>query len=195
MGASRLAVAVLCAVLAVGACGGDDDDDGVDISFGDEPPALGDHWHAAFGVNVCGEWLANAPEFHNAADDLSLQAGVHSHGDGLVHIHPFVSGEAGANATMGKFFEYGGWSAGADSFEVWDGAVHQSGDLCDGQAAVVSWTLNGEAQDGDITAHRLADGDVIALALIPEGDEVGRPPSAADLDAPSDLAPATSAPD
>ena len=49
----------------------------------DAAPQNKDHWHAAFGVNVCGEWLPNAPEFEDAE-------GIHTHGDGLMHIHPFL---------------------------------------------------------------------------------------------------------
>ena len=59
-------------------------------------PQLGDHIHQAFGINVCGEWLENVPEFESAV-------GIHTHGDGVLHIHPFSQLGVGANATLGRF--------------------------------------------------------------------------------------------
>ena len=150
-------------------------------------PTIGEHWHAAFGVNVCGEWIADAPEFHYDAEHQSVQAGIHSHADGLIHTHPFASAEAGDRATVGKFLEYGGWSADEDSFELWDGQEHKSGDDCNGEEAEVRWSVNGEEQSGNISSYRQQDGDVIALALLPPDQEIGEPPSAAALAAPSDL--------
>jgi hypothetical protein len=61
-------------------------------------PQLGDHIHQAFGVNVCGEWKQPIPEFES-------QVGIHTHGDGVLHIHPFSQLGVGANATVGRFFE------------------------------------------------------------------------------------------
>ena len=44
-------------------------------------------------------------------------AGIHSHGDGLIHTHPFVQSEAGNNATLGKYAD-GDWSVSSDSIGV-----------------------------------------------------------------------------
>jgi hypothetical protein len=159
-----------------------------------EPRPNKDHWHAAIGVNVCGDWLANPPEFHFAAENSSQQAGIHSHGDGLVHIHPYVASEAGDEATVGKFLEYGGWRADGASFEVWDDARHETGDKCGDAAATVRWELNGEAQTGNLSDYKPKDGDVIALALLPEDDEIGEPPSVASLAAPVDVEPGAGTP-
>lgn len=62
-------------------------------------PQLGDHIHAAFAVNVCGEAADPLPEFeHNT--------GLHTHGaDGVMHIHPFSSLGTGINATLGRFLK------------------------------------------------------------------------------------------
>jgi hypothetical protein len=150
-------------------------------SSADEAPfANQDHWHAAFGVNVCGEWLPNAPTFENAE-------GIHTHGDGLIHIHPFISRAAGENATVGKYFELGGWEADSDSFTLWDGEEHKTGDTCGDEEATVRWEVNGEPQSGNISEYKPDDGDVIALALLPEGQEIGEPPSVSELAAPSDV--------
>jgi hypothetical protein len=80
-----------------------------------------------------------------------------------------------------------GWKASKDSFELWDGTKHESGDECDGKAAEVRWSVNGEEQSGSISGYHPKDGDVIALALLPPDQEIGEPPSASQLAAPSDL--------
>jgi hypothetical protein len=139
-----------------------------------------DHWHAAIGVNVCGEWLPNAPTFEDAE-------GIHTHGDGLIHIHPFLSRAAGKNATVGLYFKLGGWKANQDSFTVWDGKTHKTGDKCGDKKATVRWELNGKPQSGSISDYNPQNGDIIALALLPKGEAIGQPPSASELAAPSDL--------
>ncbi|MEX2293814.1 MAG: hypothetical protein WD691_08525 [Acidimicrobiales bacterium] len=63
-------------------------------------PQLGEHIHEALGVNVCGEWLPDIPEFESSV-------GIHTHGDGVLHIHPFSQLGVGANATLGRFFQDG----------------------------------------------------------------------------------------
>ncbi|HEY1281783.1 MAG TPA: hypothetical protein VGF22_19030 [Acidimicrobiales bacterium] len=100
-----------------------------DLPVALQPPALPtpagarvdvDFWTAPLGVKICGTWLANAPA-------SGLDTGVHSHGDGLVYIHPFNQSEAGDKATLGLFLQRGGWQASADRLKLWDGEEHRSG--------------------------------------------------------------------
>ncbi len=63
------------------------------------PPQPGDHWHAAYGVYVCDRFIA---DFSDRGPD---RLGIHTHDDGLVHIHPFSGGAGGRNATLAKFFD------------------------------------------------------------------------------------------
>ena len=60
----------------------------------DIAPVLGDHWHAAIGFYVCGEFQPDLAEFES-------RLGIHTHGDGVIHIHPSSAGGAGENATLG----------------------------------------------------------------------------------------------
>ncbi len=116
--------------------------------------AAGDHWHASLDVNVCGQWLSPAPEFETRADSSDIRVGIHSHGDGLIHIHPFNSSESGSNATLGRFLNYGGWSASADSLDLWPGSNGQkvqekNGEECtmpDGTKAkgTLTWYVDGQ---------------------------------------------------
>src|SRR5688500_3616416 len=60
------------------------------------PPTLNDHWHAAYGIWNCGEW---EPVLVDAGQDLN---GIHTHADGVIHIHPFSSASTGNRATLAR---------------------------------------------------------------------------------------------
>jgi hypothetical protein len=60
-------------------------------------PQLGDHIHQALAVNICGTEQQPVPEFES-------QIGIHTHGDGVIHIHPFSQLGVGANATLERYF-------------------------------------------------------------------------------------------
>jgi hypothetical protein len=158
----------------------------------DRPSAdVGDTWLAALGVHVCGEWLAAAPS-------TNLEAGVHSHGDGLVYVHPVhpdgPERDTGDEATLGRFLAEGGWSAGAEGFSVWDDVTVRTGDTCpDGRRGVVRWTVDGEDGSGDPSDHRIGHRQVIVLSFDPIGTDLGDPPQLAALPVPTlgpDFAPA-----
>jgi hypothetical protein len=61
-------------------------------------PQLGDHIHQAFAVNICGEFVPDLPTFES-------DVGIHTHADGVIHIHPFSQLGVGANATLGRFVD------------------------------------------------------------------------------------------
>lgn len=140
--------------------------------------ANADHWHTAYGVNVCGEWLPPIGEF---ASDF------HSHGDGLVHAHPGSTSAAGRNATLGLFFERAGLELTAAKLEYSDGKTYTSeettcGEGEDKQTAVLRWALNGEEQEGNPANFVAGNGDVVAIAFLPDKAEFDTlPPSAAHM--------------
>ena len=155
-------------------------------------PVIGDHWHAAFGVNICGEWLGNPATFESPAGNSGVGAGIHTHGDGFIHIHPFVNSETGDNATLGKFLSYGGWSASEDSISVWTGpegekskTTWENGDKCPsgsegaGKPGRVVFQVNCETIEGNPSDHKLADQEVVAIGFLPKGEPMGAPPNAA----------------
>lgn len=136
--------------------------------------ASADHWHTAYGVNVCGNWLPQIGEF---------QSDFHTHGDGIVHAHPRSTSAAGRNATLRLFFERAGLELTATKLEYSDGQTYRSGEVECGEGdesrdGVLRWALNGEEQEGNPANHVIANGDVVALAFIPEDDEMPTiPPS------------------
>jgi len=144
------------------------------------PQANKDHWHAQLAVNVCGQFLDPAPEFEFRADDPNIRAGVHTHGDGVMHIHPFSSDEAGGNATVGTFLEFGGWNVSEDSFELWEGGPRKNGDPCPGAegaevAGRVRFAVNGNEREGDPGDYKPSDGDTVVIAFLPDGQEIPAP--------------------
>jgi hypothetical protein len=162
----------------------------------------GDHWHASLDVNVCGQWVQPAPEFETRADSAEIRVGIHSHGDGLAHIHPFNSSESGDKATLGRFLDYGGWSASSDSISLWEGTEKQNADECelpDGtkQKGTLTWYVNGKKQSGNPSDLQPKDQDKIVLVFGPAGttlESLGTPPNQQRLQAPVDETPFTGTP-
>jgi len=201
-GSSRWFLVTVTVVVIVGVVGvvlaaGLLDRDGSTASAAPSPPTAdnpsGDHWHAAFAVNVCGEWLSNPAEFETAAGNANQRTGIHTHGDGFIHIHPFFGSEGGDNATLGKFLDYGGWSATTDGLSVWEGppadpskTEWSNGDRCPdadgnpgkGEPGRVVFEVNCKTVRGDPSAHKLADQEVVAVGFVPKGVEIGPPPNA-----------------
>jgi len=80
------------------------------IPRSDTPPVMNrDHWHAIFAIYDCnsGEYL---PPLMSTDDP----AGIHSHQDGLIHIHPWFESSAGENAKLRLYFDTMGVEVGAD---------------------------------------------------------------------------------
>jgi hypothetical protein len=136
---------------------------------------------------VCGEFQPDIPVFETRSGSEEI-AGIHSHGDGLIHIHPIASDETGGNATLGRYLDYAGGSISADSISVPDGPTFSNGDPCpDGRAGTVRWSVNGQERDGDPAEFKLEDGDVVVVGFVPEGQDLGTPASAARVATPSDV--------
>jgi len=152
-------------------------------------PKIGEHWHGYLGVNVCGTWLPDAPSFEEVAGSTTVRAGIHSHGDGLMHTHPYSSSEAGKNAVVGRFLEEGGWKLSGTSMSLWDGTEHSNGDTCTiggkEQEAVVQWATgfpgkpwSGEARSGDPASYKYDDNEIVAVYFLPKGSKLPKPPGA-----------------
>jgi hypothetical protein len=71
-------------------------------------PTVQDHWHIGFAIIECGEvW----PTILNEHDP----DGIHTHGDGLIHIHPFNESTTGTGATLEQFLDAIDYSFGPDA--------------------------------------------------------------------------------
>jgi len=161
-----------------------------------ESPKVGEHWHAAYGIYVCDAFL---PPLADVGADTT---GLHTHGDGVAHIHPFVSGAAGRNATLGTFGETVGLTFTSDSFTV-NGTTYANGYDCNGQPAEVKmyvWPADDTAAEPTVLTQDFADVKfdrdrlAITLAVVPAGTDVPRPESVPELDQLSDVIDAPSTP-
>ena len=80
-----------------------------------------DHWHAAFAIEVCGT------ELEPLQDGPTDVQGIHTHGDGLIHIHPFTRAAAGQRATLSKYFKQVGLTVTDTGFELPEGMKMKDG--------------------------------------------------------------------
>jgi hypothetical protein len=167
------------------------------------PRANQDHWHAYLGVNICGTWQGPVPQFEFRDGSQTqvggqIQAGIHSHGDYLIHDHPFASDESGDSATLGRYLDYAQTEVTATSIRLWDqwapGVDYSNGDKCPpaadggtkadaGKPGKVFWKVGrfGEpwpekARTGDPAKYHIENGDIIALYFVPEGTDLEQPP-------------------
>lgn len=155
-----------------------------------EPPRLGDHVHAAYGVYDCTQFL---PPLQDAKQDT---LGIHTHGDGLIHIHPFSSSVTGKRATLKAFADQTGMKITDDRITLPTGKVLEDGDKCGGKTAQVEIAVWDNPGDSKPTIHttgladlHLGENQLYVIALVPSGTTLPKPPSLSELAAPSDLAP------
>lgn len=133
-------------------------------------PRIGqDHWHATYTFYACGEKQPNAPTW---------EAGVHTHGDGIVHIHPFQTFEEGAGARLVKWFDYGGGELSQSKIRLPGlSRTWENGDACPdgtpdaGKEGKLQVFVNGKKLD-DWSRFLPHDGDRIQLVFGPEQEIV-----------------------
>ena len=150
-------------------------------------PLLGDHWHAAVGINICGTWEGDLPAYETTV-------GIHSHGDGLIHMHPYKTDGEGDNASVGTFYSSSGYDYKITETSIKTPvATYKDGDKCealDNKPGKVRWYVDGvEQTEGNAWDYAPFDGEVVAIAFVPEDYSVGQPPSVTALANPSDVEP------
>ena len=74
------------------------------------------HWHAAFGIYICDTFQ---PKIVGTKEETTVDSqgntvltsdefrttGVHSHGDGIIHYHPYSTKSSGNRAKLGVFLD------------------------------------------------------------------------------------------
>jgi hypothetical protein len=154
-----------------------------------DPPAIGkDHWHAAYGINICGK------QHPGLTDTQGDRYGIHSHGDGLIHIHPTSANSAGKKATLGVFLAEEGVKLTKTSIDMPDADKLSNGDRCagkPGELQVGVWETPDDDSvqiiKSDPNKIKLKQAQVIAIGFVPEGAKLQKPPSAGQVSKPSDL--------
>src|SRR6476619_6860340 len=162
-----------------------------------ETPTTVQHWHTAYGIYVCDAFLSPL------TDQVQDATGLHTHGDGIAHIHPFGSGSAAKKDTLANWRKTTGLTFTSAGFTVTStGTTYENGYDCNGQPATVSlyvWPADDTSAEPRIYTgsdigkfHFYEDRLAVALAVVPEGIDVPRPDSVPELDQLSDVAGATS---
>ena len=143
------------------------------------------------------------PGLNDAQDDV---LGIHSHGDGLMHIHPFSSSAAGRKATLGVWLDQVGVSMTDGTLGLPGGGTFTEGTTkCeggkDGVVQVARWERAADAAKGDkpnqiftedFDKIRLGENQVYTIAFMPEGSTIPAKSDVADRIAKvSDVAPST----
>jgi hypothetical protein len=127
-----------------------------EISSDGRYPNIGDHWHAEYSILLCG---VMEPDFPASPGE------VHTHGDGVIHIHPTTSAHAGLNANLARFFAGTGSRLTNDSLEIPSSKKYTNGDTCpDGQTGQIFLRVNGITTT-DITSYVPRDEDVLELGF------------------------------
>jgi hypothetical protein len=145
-----------------------------------------DHWHAAFGLSFCGEFQYDT-EGTRLVDVGADTLGIHTHGDGVIHIHPFLDSAGGRNARMGIFLDQVAVQMSDSKVEFPDGETWDEaedtctvdGDEVPGQLIVAKWNDAQDAADGerpndvftdDFDSIRFEnDREYYTIAFVPEG--------------------------
>ena len=161
--------------------------DRVESSTAAEPPVANkDHWHIAYGIYVCDHFLPALTD----KDPTNDPNGIHTHGDGIIHTHPFNAASGGKNARLKIWADQVGITFGSSSVTTPDGTVFDSNYKCGDKPAkvyVYKWpdALDpqsvAEVYDKDFGRIRLnPDRSAITIAVVPEGTDpstVPRPDS------------------
>ena len=155
------------------------------------PVPSSSHWHAAYVVRVCDDVLA---PFESDADPL----GIHSHGDGLMHIHPFFEESGYESATLGVFADAMGMTLREGELTLPGGGTWRDGDECNGvpgRVFVDRWADPDPASAverifTDLENVRyLADGELYQIAFAPIDSPPVVPPAVSILGEVSNLGP------
>jgi hypothetical protein len=164
-------------------------------SNGKVPPRAGqDHWHVAYGVYVCDS--STKGHFLPAFTDQNDPAGIHTHGDGVIHVHPYSDSSAGKNATLGKFASAVHMTLNAGELRAPGGHDYRDGDSCGGKPGRVQVHVWGTPstnvsqvnqlvkQAGVLSTVnppdvRLYNNNLITIAFMPRNATIPPPPAQA----------------
>ena len=133
------------------------------------PPRLNkDHWHAAFSVYLCDHFAANIAQFESPD-------GMHTHGDGVIHLHPFTPKASGTNSTLGFYASAVTDNLKTGAFKLTSTELQypgdkkdwKNGDQCQGKPGKVKMSVNGKQVTQDPSTYLMKDGDLIDVGFVP----------------------------
>jgi hypothetical protein len=137
-----------------------------------DQPTVNDHWHSAYGFDICGNFLPDLPQPPNLI-------GLHTHGDGVIHIEPQDPIlDTGKHATLGRFVSgYPGLKLSKTSLTVLNQTWTNGDPKCDGKPGDIVVKSNGKVITGDPNNLRVPKNGWITVAFVPKGTDVPAPPN------------------
>jgi hypothetical protein len=159
-------------------------------------PTTNTTWHAALAFDICGTMQPAL-----AASPTTATTGLTTTGEGVLQIHPKNAGEAGNNATLGKFAEgYSGLTLTNTTLKYPSASVplYKNGQKCGtgtpdagqvGEVQARTWVLttktgkNGELETaGGLTSVHAADlkflnRQLITVGFVPDNTQLPKPPT------------------
>ena len=148
------------------------------------PTVGGSPYFSALGIDICGSQATPLPANANAST-----VGLTTAGNGVIVLEPKKSGEAGKNATLGKFVsEYPGLKLTPTSFTYPGQGETSNGTKCPkgtpdagkkGTVQVKYWTTF-ESKTGSIVADpstlKIGNNSLITVSYLPSGKSIPKPP-------------------
>lgn len=145
-------------------------------------PSFNDHWHLPYGIYDC-----TIDGFQSPLVDPQLaNAGIHTHSDGVIHLHPFSSTATGNNATWSVFLEATtAQFDGDEALTFTDRPALAAGAACFGEEAVLQIARFAPGADTpeEVFTENLEDVRLTAdqvgyvIALAPIGFDIPAPPA------------------
>jgi cell division septation protein DedD len=158
------------------------------------PPTVGTTWHAAISFDICG---TTQPAL--TASPASSTTGLTTTGSGVMLIAPKKAGEAGANATVGKFAsEYQGLTLTNTTLKYPDAKVpeYKNGQKCPagtpdagkkGEVVARWWVVTTQTKNNQLVQTKgvnspkpadlkLLNRQLITVGFVPAGTTLPKPP-------------------
>jgi hypothetical protein len=144
------------------------------------PPLVNtDHWHVAYGIDLCGKMQAPITSTDNPD-------GIHTKGDGVIYVEPTADKVAGKNATLGKFASAVHMTLNAGELKVPGGHDYHDSDDCEGKPGQVQVQVftspsdtTGSLAKVDPQDIPFTDQSMLTIAFLPKGAKIPAPPAAA----------------
>ena len=142
-------------------------------------PRVGDHWHSVYDIYIC-------DSFRSKVVLETSSNGIHSHGDGLLHIHPFNKLASGRDAVLGEFFSAFGGRIDDASVVLDTGEELVEGVDCGGQPTVLKvarFDADDLERDPEVVTEDLAgvrflkNREAFTVAMVPADVEPPAPRS------------------
>ena len=142
-------------------------------------PRVGDHWHSVYDIYVC-------DSFRSKVVLETDPNGIHTHGDGLLHIHPFNKLASGRDAVLGEFFSAFGGRIEDASVVLDTGEELVEGVDCGGQPTVLKvarFDADDLERDPEVVTEDLAgvrflkNREAFTVAMVPADVEPPAPRS------------------